>query len=270
MNIKRFISVIISLVFTFNLICLSVSANDDISRSEMEAQIRSEIMAEYLNDPQFMLMCSQSPATAEKYITNEITKRLLPQTMGSSGPIAYCTVPLIQQPNSYYCGYASMLMSIYGFGRGSSVSGNTDTEKQTTLAKMQSTNGNVAAVVYKIVDDLNSFVPNSRTYAYTAATGMSKSTFSTKVYSSLYYDRPVILHAYTGKLSYYQGVNSGHYVVISSIDQQHNTVTVVDPHYNSTYYGNHTVTIDNALSSIAISTNDSLNINNDVRYLISL
>lgn len=46
---------------------------------------------------------------------------------------AYCDVPLKQQTKSYNCGFATMLQTLYGMGKQSAVSGNSDSAKMNQL-----------------------------------------------------------------------------------------------------------------------------------------
>lgn len=264
---------IISLAVAFGIVTSFGSFNSFAESISAEEEMRNQVLAEYQGDYMFQQMRMQDFEAAQQYISDEVTKRLSPNLLTIDGSYAYCTVPNIQQSTSTYCGYASMLQALYGMGLGSSVSGNTYSAQQTTLANLF---GKSSAEVWWIVSQLNTYITNTQKYGYYVANNTSNSncltlsTFTTHVFSSLAINRPPILHAYTGKLSYYQGVNSGHYVVIDYINQQTNQVEISDPHYNNTYYGKHMVSTSNAFSSISLSTTDSLNINGDWRYLISV
>lgn len=254
---KKLIALILAVVSLTTSIPVNIYAADNT-----EEIIRQQVLSEYQNDYMYQQMCLIDPEAAEEYISDEVTKRLLPQARSSSGSIAYCFVPLIRQKETYYCGYAAMLMALYGFNKGSSVSGSNDDERQVTLANMQSDTGYNDAVVWAIVRDLNTYVDDAYTYAYTNGGTITQTTFSSRVYSSLYYNRPVILHAKTGSLAYYQGNNLNHYLVVDQINQQLGTVQIVDSHWDEdeSFYGKHTETISNAYLTI---TSESY------RYLIS-
>lgn len=47
----------------------------------------------------------------------------------------------------------------------------------------------------------------------------------------------------TSVLGYYNGNSYSHYMCISQVNTNNNTVTVVDPHYNDTYRGTHVISM---------------------------
>lgn len=269
----RNLKTVISFALTLGVMTSFGAFNSFAQDLSTEEEVRNQVLAEYQNDYMFNQMRIHDFEAAQQYISDETAKRLAPSLLSVSGSAASCSVPNIQQSTNTYCGYASMLQVLYGMNLGSSVSGSTYEAQQKTLANLF---GKSSAEVWWIVDKLNSYIDNTQTYTFYVANNTSDSgcltlsTFTSHVFNSLAVNRPPILHAYTGKLSYYQGVNSGHYVVVDYINRQTNLVEISDPHYNDTYYGKHMVSISNAFSSISLSTSDSLNVNNDLRYLISV
>lgn len=70
---------------------------------------------------------------------------------------------LIQQKEYYYCGPASALQIIAGFGLSGGVAGSDLDTKQDTLAQKMSTNKD-GTVVYRLRQSLNSYVKSCATY----------------------------------------------------------------------------------------------------------
>ena len=54
---------------------------------------------------------------------------------------------------------------------------------------------------------------------------------------------PIIRVDDTSVLGYYNGNSYSHYICISQVNTNNNTVTVVDPHYNDSYRGTHVISM---------------------------
>lgn len=167
-------------------------------------------------------------------------------------------VPVKAQINSYYCGPATVLQTLYGLQTAGSLSSpmpsGSDTQKQQTLGSNMGTNTS-GTYVYRVRNELNKYVRSSK-YVY-ALGSMSFSTFANVVENSLRKNRPVVLHARTEYLPYYNGRASGHYISLDTYSETnmiqpysikgisssyiHRTARLVDCNFNSTYRGFFTV-----------------------------
>ncbi|GHU51972.1 hypothetical protein FACS1894132_00610 [Clostridia bacterium] len=254
---KKTFKKVIALVMATALVATSAFSISSIGEDNWD-EVYAEVVAYYEEDPQFLLMQEFSPDGAAQYLIDETQKRIdisqtSKRTRATTSTTAYVTFSNVQQSTTWYCGYASALMAIDGMGYKANVAGTTNAAKQTTLRNLNpwSDYGD-GAFVSELVADLNYYIPSSgKQYGFYAAATMSINTFKSKVYTSLQYNRAPILHASTTNLPYYGDVTLDHYIAISSIDQQYSTVVLRDPHYNGAYFGNHTVNVPDALSTIS-------------------
>ncbi|GAV25597.1 hypothetical protein ciss_15300 [Carboxydothermus islandicus] len=212
--------------------------------------LRKEITEMYKNDEQFNMMVSEYGQKAgneliERLVNSRIESEELSYNRSISAygqyySIYYCSVPLKQQINSYYCGPATALQTLYGLGLQGSVSGTTDAQKQTTLATAMGTNSQDGTYVYKLTQVLNSYI-STKKYSYVLGSSSSYTTFENDIIHSLFNDRPVILHARTEYLSYYGGHKSGHYISLDAWDARYDSAELKDCNYDNKYFGTHSV-----------------------------
>lgn len=196
--------------------------------------------------------------TALNMISN-IADREYAAYLSSKSPIKYigsmgeasASVKHVIQAKTWWCGYATTLQTLYGLNLESKVSGAGDDAKQTTIANEMG-HPSSSAVVYEIRDYLNKNLTYSK-YAYYEGSGMTLSSFTNKTAYSLMIGRPVILHAKTASLSYYNGKNLAHYLSLDYLNQYNSTVRIVDCNYDSTYTGSHYVPISEAFGTVNIS-----------------
>lgn len=192
-------------------------------------------------------MLEETPLEAIEMIERIAHGKMVP-TSGTPGNAA-CYVKLVPQIKTWWCGYATTLQTIYGLGLQGTVVGSTDAQKQTTIANEMG-NPNDTAYVYKIVNYLNSKLSSSK-YYYTLGSGQTKQSFATLIGLSLMRNRPVVLHARTGSLPYYNGLDLYHYLSVDAINVTGDSVRIVDCHYNVPYQGVHYVNIDQALRTVS-------------------
>ena len=142
-------------------------------------------------------------------------------------------VPCIRQVKSYYCGPASALQILTALNI--DVKGDTSAEEQKTLAKLMGTTSS-GTLVCKVASGLNTYIDSNK-YKYSAVKGnINYEEFIDKIKNSLSKNRPVILHAKTKYLSYYDSKDRGHYIVVSKVRTVYEEgkaeyyLTLVDPY----------------------------------------
>lgn len=176
-----------------------------------------------------------------KEIISTFDENNIIQTRGW-GESCYPTVPTYKQENGYYCGPASLQMTLKHI---------TGTKySQSSLASSAGTASSIGTYVYKMRDVLNS---RQSKYKYAYTTVSSQSDLQKKVTASIAKEAPVIFHAKTGSLQMYNGTNLGHYVVGHTIfDPTYDPgvkVSYNDPYYKDygkgSVYGNHTDKLSN-------------------------
>lgn len=234
--------------------CLVLPLNAKAQDNDIEEEIREQILREYENNKEFARMQAYSSEVADAYIDELVADRMnqmnaaAPMSTDTYGKIAYCTVPVKTQTTTSNCSAATLLQTMYGLGKQNSISGSTDAQKMATLYNRYDNasapgarreNGTGSLYVYEIALYLNGFV-SSYKYAYVEGRTLSQSDFQNKIWNSLVYNRPVLLHAITSPLSYYGGAKYYHYLSLDTYNRETYKVTIKDCHYDSRYGGTHT------------------------------
>ena len=222
------------------------------SKSTQETLLEKQVRMEYENDEQYKLMIKDyGTAYGERFIQDVIKSRTGVSTYGGGGSYCYQDVPTIKQTTADNCGSTTVLQSLYGMGFAGNVSGSTDAQKISTIDKAYNVASQGSLIVYQAVDALNKYIGNSLRYVYTNGNNMSLSQFESYIAQSLTYGKPVILHARTASLPYYNGNNLGHYLNLDSYNRTSETVRIADCNYDSTYFGYHTVNVSEAHRTIS-------------------
>ena len=114
--------------------------------------------------------------------------------------------------------------------------------------------------IFKSSDDevieevLNEYNIYGRVYQYTLGSSFgSIHSFKNCIATSLTCGKPVVLHADTYYLAYYNGNSYGHYLSLDVYDRRTETVRIVDCNYMTDYYGIHTVSVEEAYNCISAS-----------------
>ncbi len=244
---KKFLVLLLALVFIGQpYMILQAEGEED--------EIREEIIEYYENDPEYIRMSENNPELADDYIDKLVQNKmdelqeLKTRTTDTYGNVAYKTVPVITQSTTTNCSAATLLQTMYGLNKQNDVYGSTYAAKQATLynytsnssapgARIESSPG-TSLWVYEIVSYLNNHLLSSY-YSYRVGTSMNIDEFKTYIWTSLVHDRPVMLHAYTSSLSYYNGNALYHYLSLDSYNRNTGVVTIKDCNYSS-YGGSHT------------------------------
>lgn len=250
--------------------CFIFPSNVQARDKDTEEEIKEQILKEFENNGEFARMQAYSSEIADAYIDELVKDRMnqmneaSPLATDTYGKTAYCTVPVKKQTTTSNCSAATLLQTMYGLGKQSSISGSTDAQKMATLynrydnasapgARHENSTGPL--YVYEIALYLNGFVSSHKyTYVDVRGQGVSQPQFQNKIWDSLVYGRPVLLHAITSPLSYYNGAYYAHYLSLDSYNRETGTVTIKDCHYDTRYGGAHQVSVKDAYNSVTIET----------------
>lgn len=172
------------------------------------------------------------------------------QPLAADGNVYYAEgVPEYRQSRWNSCGAASALQVIVQQGGADAIAGTTYTEKEETLMKEENLEKNGCVIVEDVRDLINDYISGDN-YAYIDAGGLSYNTFYTLVMSSLTKDCPIILHAMTQYIGYYNSNELGHYIVGTHLFSLTEQLVVNDCNYADAYTGIHTITMTEAYNSI--------------------
>lgn len=245
---KKILSIALVLAMTLSTNTMTAFALD-------QPLSREEIRQDYLSDPEFYEYYLEYPTEANKIIADAIkglskpvsedylnTRAGNPETTH-----AWVNTRLIKQPNGYYCGPTSALMSVIGWGGEDAVDGNTDNEKIETIAKMLGTT-NSGTVPARIATELNEIL-GSASYHYSAFvhTALTEHQFRAYIFNSLVKDRAPIIHVRTEHLPYYNGYDTGHFITVTSYNYDvKNEMTLYDCNNRAEYFGIHQVAWEDA------------------------
>ena len=196
------------------------------------------------------------------------------------------TVPKIQQIYTNYCGPASTVMALIGSGSPNhKYTTNTSVTNgwQTYLATGNNGNdnnnnlqtGSKGTNISNITKVMNNNIPSVNGYTY------KTKAFTYKTYNkaldfieiSLVMDAvPIIRVEDTSLLKYYKGETFSHYVVITAVDFNAESITLIDPHYDNKYFGTHQISFDEFnyfaenSNDLWISTYTKVSSNNEFEY----
>ncbi|MBQ8519620.1 MAG: C39 family peptidase [Agathobacter sp.] len=132
--------------------------------------------------------------------------------------------------------------------------GDTDEKKIETLEVECGTNSVDGTYVYQMVNALNKYNIYGRVYQSKLGSSFSSIySFKDCIATSLTCGKPVVLHARTQYLDYYNGKSYGHYLSLDVYDRRTDDVRIVDCNYMEEYYGIHTVSVEEAYNCISAS-----------------
>ena len=126
------------------------------------------------------------------------------------------------------------------------IAANKSKSKQDEIAKnMGVTEKDGVANVPTVVDELNDNYSGSNPYGYGVFTKYNYSESIGYMTNAFVHNMvPVVYIADTSAFDYYGKDSFTHYVVVSSIDYESETICIVDPHYDSKYGGTHYISFD--------------------------
>lgn len=256
MKITSFVkrTLLTSLLLVFILSSIAFASDEGACEPEGETSRSSEQLT-------MKEIKSMSDATLER-MSLLSTNSIITRSVNSS----YVVTPYtIKQKKTYYCGPAATLQVIKVSNKSGDVAGNTDDEKQDTLASSTylNTEAQKATAIGKVADTLNELVPRTRSWVtakISAESTSNKSTMQYYVCSNLSYGYGVIYLVIPKKLSYYpDSATSGHYISGSGIyygntqnpnDYANIQLRINDPHYDDAYYGYRNEAFNNVVDAM--------------------
>lgn len=167
---------------------------------------------------------------------------------GGSYPSYYTTVTPVRQAEWYWCGPAAGVQALTGVGiyahNLSDYSG-----AQQEMANLMNPNTSTGTSPDKLCNALNVKIKaykgvSAAKYKYTVvpSTMTKYNLLNNLIGESIRQDRPPVATVLLPTLPYYTGTGTGgHYITIRSIHGESGTAQIVDPHYNSAFFGNHTI-----------------------------
>lgn len=180
----------------------------------------------------------------------------------------YVATMAIRQCETYYCGPAAVLQALYSAGAYSSVPGDTSTAKQRTLATSSylCTDRDEATSIYNMPSTMNHFTGRARAWTLMRVSTDSKWWLVYGIRKNHSEGDAVIYLLDTDSLTYYGGANYTHYITGTGItfktgsttDYSNITVRLQDPHYDSSYYGRHTVPFMELATGMSAISYDNL------------
>lgn len=244
---RKIISIILVAVMTISCSTVANAAEKNTVSVEKSSMEFDDVWQEYKNDEQFNLMLKEyGKECAESFIWDVIAHREEERefennkTRGGGGNICYQYVTNIKQTETYNCGPTTVLQTLYGMSAAQNVPGSSNAEKIATLNTVCQVSASTGTSPYNVTVALNTYKPKGiGNYVYARGTSVTEYGFESTVATSLTACRPVVLHALTGSLTYYNGKNSKHYLSLDYIDRTNDVVRIVDGNYNSAYYGVH-------------------------------
>ena len=260
MKFKRILATIISIGLVITSVGVVANAANSSSISNSETEIRKSVIAEYQNDPEFIRMKNANPTLAQEYINTIVAQKIKNNskisinTTTNGGSLMYCYVTNVTQSTTTNCSAATLLQTMYALNKtsnntsaASNIYGSTPEIKQATLYNLTTAKNKGARVdsivgtplyVWEIQTYLNNQLTTNK-YDYKLGSSYTLLNFKAKIAYSLQVNRPVLLHAMTGPLDYYNGTNLNHYLSLDEYNAISNTVRIVDCNYNSSYLGAH-------------------------------
>lgn len=244
------------IVKTALLICLLCVGMVDMSVSASTTSTTFEdVWQRYESDEQFQLMIKDyGEEYAVEFVEDVIkNENLTAKTRGGGGNVCYQYVTNVKQTKTYNCGSTTVLQTLYGLGSTNKVSGSSDADKIAFIDSKYDVDSQGSLFVYQVTDALNAYKPNGiGNYTYTVGTSLTENQFEGAIATSLTSCKPIVLHAKTEYLSYYQGKSLGHYLSLDYVNRTERVVRIVDCNYNDSYYGIHrNVPISEAYNTIA-------------------
>ena len=239
MKIKKITVLVIALfiITNFFTICSYANENSNLEYIKMNQGTEADIIENQKN---------------QKFI-EEVQWANTPMPMVTYVPIKL-SVTAYEQEKSYWCGPAN-IKQVIQYINGSSSS-------QSTYASSMGTNSTDGTYVYKMVNELNKRQSDFK-YAYKyVSSSMSVDDFLEIVEKSIYAKKPMILHADTKSLSYYNGASLGHYLTLNGfaydvagpMPSGKPQVYCVDSYYKDygkgSVFGEHQISASSALNSV--------------------
>lgn len=221
----------------------------------------------YKGDPMFEEHYKNDPEDAMgmvvRVIDSAVAANAANQPQWTDGTIYSADgVPTYKQSQTNSCGAASALQVIVQQGGGDNIAGSTYTAKEQTLINQTGINTNGSVLVYEVRNLINNHI-EGKNYAYIPCANLSATNFRVLVLDSLTEDCPIVLHANTKYIGYYNSNAWGHYIVGTTFFAATEEFVVNDCNYMDQYTGIRTTTMTEIYNSV-----HNLNSDGSSRYLI--
>ncbi|MGN0181718.1 MAG: C39 family peptidase [Candidatus Ornithomonoglobus sp.] len=221
--------------------CADIIKNIYTAQYPEDAEMINDIVDTISTSEEFIHYFECEGATAFQIIEDSLRDALIPSVSPryvSNGIYrSRYTVPVIMQSKTWYCGPASVLQALYG-------NGDTTDTQDNIAAALGTTSG--GTYITSISAYMRQKHPASSGYEYKAKafTCYTYQNAIELVKKSLQQNAvPIIRVGDTSVLGYYNGQSYTHYMCISEVNTNNNTVTLVDPHFNATYRGTHVISM---------------------------
>lgn len=242
-KLKRNLAVLTSVAIFLSMSLVTMAYSNEESTDDK----REAIINNMMSDPDFRSMYSgQYKYEMERIVDDVLTRdSSSASVLTVSGSTAYYTVPIIKQATDQYCGFASMHQILKSLSLESNISGSTDYAKQTTLKNRQNAiitsqggSASTTGVVSYMAVVMNEYLTNKLYYWYNVSdSSVDYYDFKQYTYNSLANNRPTIIQTNTNNLSYYNGTNYSHYIVIDYIDMSTSQMETADCCWTDAYRG---------------------------------
>lgn len=263
---KKVISIVTVVAAVFNSMCASVFADEPnldmradlsavvsayIEEYPEDADVLNDVFEDLVYDPNFKIAYEDD----KEYAVSAFKNCLVGAINDKYGIQAYtgdfsCTfwyslyeVPVINQIKSNYCGPASVLEALIGYG----TLDNIDSNKSITALNAEfnamgaPVNGPAINVMMNRLNNQMG-LPNYGYNFYTANTYSGSINYLVQTFQSNLV--PIVYFADTSALNYYSEKGFSHYIAVESVNTVTKEIVIVDPHFDAVYRGKHTITYD--------------------------
>lgn len=272
------IGIAAALTFSNSMVCSSFAEGEVVSENLSGFQsLRTEFADEYPDDVELIdevinvAMCDPTFIETYEYdkelaveilkntLIDSINQRYRISTYADNGNGVYYSmmdVPVVKQATTWYCCPASVIAAFIGNAVFSDTERNKSKAMQDSIAsELGVTEENGAPIPAKVASVLNKRVsgtPYGVGY-FTYLSYDSAIDYAKKALLNNYV--PLVRVADTSAFSYYRGERFTHYVAISKIDYNNKKITIVDPHYDSRFGGERTVTFNEFYNAMKLAYN---------------
>lgn len=164
-SIKVFIAMVVMLA---NSVSALAAANGDVVLNRTNFSQKEKMRIQENEEKSFTEeeIAAMSPSELEYYQLLPLYETRSSARRNSARSMSYYSVSttMVKQANYYYCGPAATLMALYTAGMAGTVTGNTNDQKQATLAgdNYLRTNSLGATYIYDVPDVLQDFTQRTR------------------------------------------------------------------------------------------------------------
>lgn len=232
--------------------CVETIRSIYTERYPEQVDVVNNVIEDITSDETFLACYEYEGETAfrilEDTLMDALTPTIEPYNYNGTTAWSYYTVPTIMQVEKKHCGVASVQMALIGSGLIPNTSDNRGKDKQRAIAdEMNLSSEDAAHITYNVTPYMNKYYSANATAKYRVK-GFTINSYNKLSYylsDSLRSNAiPIIMIPDTRFLGYYDGDSYRHFMIVKRIDTFNKTLTVVDPHYDARYFGEHTISFD--------------------------